>query len=120
MAYVSPGRDFEEDEFVRKLSDASLSYKLPEYTTAFLLARKIELEFSGVDSNVVTHAMSEASHTSGGGGFFCFRASASVTKTKQTSHVQVKKTASGMSISIPGAQIIGYYTQVLPKFPLNQ
>lgn len=84
------------------------------------MARKIELEFSGLDSETVTSTMSEMSHTSGGGGFLCFRASASKTKTKDTSHVQVKRTSNGMSIKIPGAQMIGYYTQILPKFPLDQ
>ena len=119
-AFVSPGRHFKEADFYNELSRSDVKYKLPEYTTGFLLARKVELEFSGLDSQTVTSTMSEMSHKSGGGGFFCFHASASETKTKQTSHVQVQRTANGMKISIPGAQIIGYYTEVLPRFPLTQ
>ena len=32
----------------------------------------------------------------------------------------VHRTANGMAIEIPGAQIIGYYTQVMPQFPKEQ
>ena len=109
-----------EASLLNTLTSGNIRYKLPEYTTGFLLARKIELVFNGLDAETVTSAMSSMSHTSGGGGFLCFHASASVTKTKDTSHVSVKRTANGMSISIPGAQAIGYFTQVVPKFPGNQ
>jgi len=114
---VSPGRNFDEATFYNKVADVNpnLRYKLPEYTTGFLLARKVELNFSGLDSDTVVSLMDEMSHTSAGGGFFCFRAGASVTKTKQTSHVRVDRTANGMSIKIPGAQIIGYFTEVMYK-----
>ena len=111
---------FTELGFYNVLSNDNKQYKLPEYTTGFLLARNIELEFSGVDAETVTSTMSEMSHSSGGGGFLCFRASVSKTKTRDTSHVQVQRTANGMSIKIPGAQIIGYYTKIVPKFPLKQ
>ena len=117
--YVSPGRGETEVDFYNLLRTSN-QYKLPEYTTAFLLARNIELEFSGVDEKTVASTMSRMSHFSGGGGFLFFHASASVTSTKQTSDVQVKRTANGMKINIPGAQIIGYYTETLPRFPVNQ
>lgn len=78
------------------------------------------MEFSGVDSEVVTSTMRKVTEASGRGGFAFFRVSASYSKTRQTSHVSVKKTTTGMSISVPGAQIIGYYTQVMPRFPQNQ
>lgn len=119
-SYVSPGRDFTETELLKEISETDIQYKLPEYTTGFLLARKIELEFSGLDSSTVTSTMNQMSSFSAGGGFLFFRASTSVTKTKRSSHVQVKRTGSGMKIAIPGAQIIGYYTQVMPRFPVNQ
>lgn len=120
VAFVSPGQGLTESILLDTLTQSNVRYKLPEYTTGFLMARKIELVFSGLDADTVTSTMSSMSHTSSGVGFLCFHASASVTKTKDTSHVSVKRTANGMSISIPGAQVIGYYTQVMPKFPLNQ
>jgi hypothetical protein len=119
-AFVSPGTTHSENDFFNILHNNQKRFKLPEFTTSFLLARKLELEFSGVDDEIVKSTMSEMSHTSGSGGFLFIRASVSKTKTRDTSHVSVKKTANGMTISVPGAQIIGYYTKVLPKFPLNQ
>ena len=120
--YVSPGGEKKtEGEFYQTISTGnSPHYKLPEYPTSFLLVRNIEMEFSGLDSKVVTSTMNEMSHTSGGGGFLFFHAGASVTKTKSTSSVNIQKTADGMKIKIPGAQLIGYYTQVLPPFPSQQ
>ena len=110
-----------EKEFFKTIdTDKPPQYKLPEYPTSFLLGRNIEMEFSGLDSKVVTSTMNEMSHTSGGGGFLFFHAGASVTKTKSTSSVNIQKTANGMKIKIPGAQLMGYYTQVVPRFPSQQ
>ena len=119
-AFVSPGREFSESAFYEELSQTHTKYKLPEYTTGFLLARKIELEFSGLDKETVRSTVSQMSRRSGGGGFLFFRASYSSSSSKKSSHVSVKQTASGMKIKIPGAQVIGYYTQVVPRFPVSQ
>ena len=118
--YVSPGQSLTETQLFDRLTQSSRQYKLPEYATDFLLARNIELEFSGVDTETVTSFMSEMTHVGGSGGFLFFHAGASYTKTKQVSHVEVKKTANGMNIKIPGAQLIGYYTEVVPLFPQQQ
>ena len=117
---MSPGREFNSEKGFYDEVTIPFRYMLPEYTTGFLLARNIELEFSNLDSETITSTMNEMSHTSGSGGFLFFKASASVTKTKQTSHVRVERTGSGMKIKIPGAQVIGYYTRVMPRFPVNQ
>ena len=113
-----------EEEFLQAISDVdggnSARYRLPEYVTSFLLARDIELEFSGVDANTVRNTLDEYSQTSGSGGFLFFRASASVTKSNHWSQVTAQRTANGMTIKIPGTQLIGYYTEKLPKFPSNQ
>jgi len=116
---VSPGRELSEVEFFNSLTKDELLYKLPEYPTSFLLGRNIEMEFTGLDSKVVTSTMNEMSHTSGSGGFLFFHAGASVTKSKSTSSVNIQKTADGMKIKIPGAQLMGYYTQVMPHFFLR-
>ena len=49
---------------------------------------------------------------------FSAAVSVGVGKTKQS--VTADRTANGMIINIPGAQIIGYYTEVLPRFPQSQ
>ena len=119
VVYMSPGTSFSDDQsFYQELHRAH--YKLPEFPTSFLLARKIELEFSDVSQDVVTATMSETTSASSSVRFLCFNAHASYSKNKQTSHSQVQRTSNGMKISIPGAQMIGYYTQVLPKFPQKQ
>ncbi len=118
VSFVSPGRDLTETDFYRKLTEDKVKYKLPEYPTSFLLGRNIELEFQGVDSSVVSSTMNEMSHSSGSGGFLFFHASASVTKSQTTSSLNIQKTADGMKIKIPGAQLMGYYTEVVPEFPL--
>lgn len=120
VTYVAPGKELTETEFVQKVTSNNVRYLLPEYTTGFLLARNIEIEFRGLDSSVVSHAMQSSVHDSSGGGFLFFSWSSSVSKSKQKSHTAISKTADGMSIKIPGAQIIGYYTQKLPEFPADQ
>ena len=122
--YASPGKGMTEAQFVQAISGGdgphAPQYRLPEYVTSFLLARDIELEFSGVDSSTIRDTLDEYSHTSGSGGFLFFRASASVTKSNHWSQVTTRRTANGMAIKIPGTQLIGYYTEKVPKFPLHQ
>ena len=128
-------------------------YLMPEYVTAFLLARNIKLQFSGVDANSASHlaqlivgasrsssvqipldsllmgatdgasaSMAGSKTFSGNYQMFTLYSSASLSagykKTSQT--MTVDRTANGMILNIPGAQIIGYYTTVLPKFPTKQ
>ena len=116
--------DFDENAFYQQLTKQAINYKLPEFTTSFLLARNVEMEFSDLHSDMVASTMNSISHdsTSSGwrGWFLCFPLHSTTTSSQQASHVQVKRTASGMKISIPGVQMIGYYTKVLPKFPLDQ
>ncbi len=119
--FVSPGRRYpNEDAYYNALRSSERRYKLPEFTTSFLLARSIEINFSGLDSSTSNYYMSKVTKSSGNGGFLFFRVQHSETKTKQVSHVVASKSASGMRIKIPGAQVIGYYTQTLPKFPQDQ
>lgn len=119
--FISPGRGYQdENAYYSALTSSERRYKLPEFTTSFLLARNIELTFSGLDSSTSNYYMSRVTSSSGSGGFLFFRVQHSETKTKQVSHVVASKSASGMRIKIPGAQVIGYYTETLPKFPQDQ
>ena len=49
-----------------------------------------------------------------------FSMSASIGRQKTKRSVNAYRTVNGMIISIPGAQIIGYYTEVIPEFPRSQ
>ena len=118
--YASPGPKTE-----RELRDAiggttSSLYLLPEYVSSFLLARDVKLQFSGVDANTVSHSvqMMAGGSFSGSYGMYSLSASVGLGKTKQS--VTADRTANGMIINIPGAQVIGYYTEVLPRFPQSQ
>ena len=92
-------------------------YKLPEYVTSFLLARDIELEFSDINKRTFHDTVSTFTQSSAHASFFCFSASFSSSSSNYNSRSSVHRTANGMKIKMPGAQIIGYYTQILPKFP---
>ena len=119
--FASPGIGMSEENFIHEiLGENGRQYRLPEYVTSFLLARDVELEFSGVDASTVRDTLDQYSHTSGSGGFLFFHAHASVTKNSHWSQVTAERTANGMTIKIPGTQLIGYYTQKVPKFPLEQ
>ena len=98
---------------------------MPEYVSSFLLARNVKLQFSGVDSSSVTKAMQliAGGHLTAGLSteiipVFSIEPSVGVQKGKQS--VIADRTTNGMVIHIPGAQIIGYYTQVMPQFPKQQ
>ena len=119
-AYVSPPPSTE-----RQLADIINGkhrniYLMPEYVTSFLLARNVKLQFSGLDSSSVSKAMQTVSDTSVNGNLGIFGFSVSVGKRKGRQSVTADRTANGMIIHIPGAQIIGYHTQVMPQFPKQQ
>ena len=117
----SPGRGLSEIEFINAINSGDgpddTLYKLPEYVTSFLLARDIELEFSNVDRSAFRNTVSSFTRFSSHVNFFCFSASYSSTRSNYNSKSSVHRTSNGMVIKIPGAQVIGYYTQKLPKFP---
>lgn len=92
-------------------------YQLPEYTTGFLLAKDVSMSFRGVSSNVTSHAMQTSTSGSFSVGVGPFSASASSSYSHQSSHLRVSSLSDGLQIDIPGAQLIGYFTSVLPKFP---
>ncbi len=93
---------------------------MPEYTTGFLLARNIKLQFSGVDAKSASHLTQLMVGVSFSASFQMFTLSTAIGVNKMKQTVTADRTANGMIINIPGAQIIGYYTTVLPKFPSKQ
>ena len=120
----SPGKHLSEKEFMDAITEADgpgkTIYRLPEYVTSFLLAKDVELEFSNMQRSSFRDTLSTFTHHSSHVSFFCFSASFSSTKSNYKSRSSVHRKANGMVIKMPGAQIIGYYTQKLPKFPATQ
>lgn len=108
-----------EDDFIQTIT--SDTYLLPEYVTGLLLSRNINLEFVGISAAQSAHAVRVASSTSysasGGFGFWRGSVSGGTRSSSTTRTFSAESTSDGLRISIPGAQIIGYYTQVMPKFP---
>ena len=117
---VSPGDNLPEKEFVSKAKDRK-KYHLPHYASGLLLSRNVEVEFRLQDSSSVYQAIQKSSSFSAGfsvGGFWG-RGGASVSGSwgRSSSSFKAESSENGLRITIPGAQIIGYYTQNVPIFP---
>ena len=104
------------------------TYLMPEYVTSFLMARNVRLEYSGLDSNTVSKSMEVmvgikvgiAPNLAMDHKTMMFGVSAGLDVKTGKKSMNSHRTANGMVIEIPGAQIIGYYTQVMPEFPKQQ
>ena len=120
----APGKQISEKEFIAKITQESVIYRLPEYVTSFLLARDVELEFDGSFNRNVYRNTVSCMTRSCPANYFYFSTSIPIAsysrssgQTSKSSKSKVHRTANGMKIQIPGAQVIGYYTQKLPRFP---
>ena len=114
----APGKGLSEKEFIAAITNEEVIYRLPEYVTSFLLARDVELEFSNINRKTfreTVSCMSKNSVSCPSTSQFLFFSTTKSSSFRSTS--KVHRTANGMKIQIPGAQVIGYYTQKLPKFP---
>lgn len=123
----SPGTHLTETDFINAVSGGDgpddFIYRLPEYVTSFLLAKDIELEISSKSGNFYHTFMRETSYSrfSAEVNVLFFKASVTAESSKSSSEARTRihRTANGLKMKIPGAQVIGYYTRVLPKFPLS-
>ena len=118
----APGKSLSEKDFINAITvekggPDDIIYRLPEYVTSFLLARDVELEFSNLNKETFRNTMSSVTQHAVTGNFLAFSANFAHTNAKSNTASKVHRTANGMKIVIPGAQVIGYYTQKLPKFP---
>ena len=118
--YVSPGPRTDKELKSAIGGETGSLFLMPEYVTSFLLGRDVRLEFSGLDANSVSHAMQSMVGASFSASYDMFSMSAAVGIGKTKQSVNADRTANGMIINIPGAQVIGYYTEVLPTFPRAQ
>ena len=92
-------------------------YLLYQYPTAFLLAKDVTMEFSGLDADTKQSALSTSFGVSAKGGWGPFSFGGSSSTSTSSSNMRASSTADGLKIELPGAQIIGYYCDVVPKFP---
>ena len=92
-------------------------YLLYQYPTAFLLAKDVTMEFSGLDAKTKQTALSTSFGVSAKGGYGPFTFGGSSSTSTSSNNMRASSTADGLKIEIPGAQIIGYYCDVVPKFP---
>ncbi len=114
---VSPG-ELSEINFVNKIQPGNAQkYLLPQYVTGLLMSRNIELDFETDNLEYSTRAVRESYSASLSGGFGPWSASFSFNHGRSHSTTRIETTATGLRVNIPGAQVIGYYTQVVPKFP---
>ena len=125
---VSPG-PLPEKEFLTQANNTEV-YKIPQYLTSFLLAKNVQMEFSGVSKSAASSIMrsshssytSSSSSSSSGWGPFRFSSrsdySSKYQRSSSSTGFQVSTSVgSGMKITIPAPQLIGYYTQVVEEFP---
>ena len=121
LARVSPGTLEGEDKFISAITQPGANYLLPEYVTGLLLSRNINIEFKGISASRSAHAVHVSTSTSfsasGGFGFWSASVSGSFSNSRSQRTFSAESSSDGLRITIPGAQIIGYYTQVLPEFP---
>ena len=123
-AYVSPppADDRKLAEIVDGFSDNI--YLMPEYVTSFLLARNVRLEFSGMDSKTVSTAIQLSAGVRAHAGIRGYGMFGGVNSHLSANYgrqwANTRSRTDGMVIEIPGAQIIAYYTNVMPQFPKEQ
>ena len=75
------------------------------------------MEFSGLDAKTKQTALSTSFGVSAKGGWGPFSFGGSTSTSASASNMRASSTADGLRIEIPGAQLIGYYCDVIPKFP---
>ena len=121
---VSPGPLTPENYFHEVVSKGK--YLLPEYPSSFIIASNIKILFTelGIDSNETEDILNVlmkyayANTLTGGYGPFTFAPVGHVRKDPHNFRVERKN--GGILVSLPSAQVIGYVTTVVPKFPHDQ
>ena len=116
---VSPGPSSTDRDFVQRVQDPVQNYVIPHYVTGLLLARKVVLEFNGMSKQEQYRFVAKSTVTSFGLGWGFFSLNVGIGKNKGKAAFESSVTESGLKVSIPGVQLIGYYTEVTPEFPIE-
>ncbi len=106
-----------ERDFYDEVTRGNSPYQLYQFSTAFLLAKDITVDFSGLSDKAKQSALASSFGPSAQGSFGPISFEGSTSGSGSYNHMQASSTASGVKVYIPGAQIIGYYCDVVPKFP---
>ena len=116
---ISPGYMKEEDFYKEVTKDSTYGplYQLYQYPTAFLLAKDITMDFIGLSDETKHTALASSFGASLLGSYGPISFGDPIPASGSHSHMQASPTANGLKVYIPGAQIIGYYCDVVPKFP---
>lgn len=110
---VSPGPQDSDKAFVEAVD----GHVLPQYVTGLLLCRNLDLEWSGVDQETKASFVRTSLNVGLQVSYGAFQLSAGLARAKQKSSFEATTTASGLRVRVPGVQMIGYYTEVVDKFP---
>ena len=121
---VSPGPLTPENYFHEVVSNGK--YLLPEYPSSFVIASNIKILFTelGIDSNETEDILNimmkyvYANTLTGGYGPFTFAPVGHV--RKEPHNFRVERNNGGILVTLPSAQVIGYVTTVVPRFPRDQ
>ena len=87
----------------------------PCYPTAFIIAKDITIHFESSNEKSQSLKTAIEEHAAGGGGFFGFSAKRATSSSSSSNKTHSTSDAKGITIKIPGSQILGYYLQIVPK-----
>lgn len=104
-----------ELDFVRSVT--AKRYLLPEYTTHFVIVKDLHIDFTSLDPSISSELLAEAAHPHMQGNYGPFSFASTVYYQHLVSQTQATTTPDGILLHIPGAQLIGYVTKVVPIFP---
>ena len=112
---MSPG-PLAEDDFISTIRPGVYpAFQLPQYVSGLLLSRNIEMQFD-VQLDYSTQAVRESTGQLLGG-FAFWSASLPLTYGRVQRVASVESSDTGIRVLVPGVQLIGYYTQIVSRFP---
>ena len=116
---MSPGPLDTEEQFVTEVNKNVKAgyYRIPQYITGLLLCRNLDMEISGLDQQSSRSVVSTSMNAALNVGYGPFSLSSDFSRSSQRASFQASSTATGLQIKVPGTQVIGYYTEIVPKFP---
>jgi hypothetical protein len=112
---VSPG-PLAEDDFIATIHPRVYpAFQLSQYVSGLLLSRNIEMQFD-VRLDYSTQAVRESTGQLLGG-FAFWSASLPLSHGRVQRAASVESSDTGIRVFLPGVQLIGYYTQIVSRFP---
>ena len=129
---VSPGRLVPLNYFHQVAESGQ--YLMPQYTSSLVLASNVSLFFPGLGSWRDEQDNDHNNHTNGiinmlmkyayaptlEGGYGPFTLAPKGGIRKDVHNFRVERRNGGVLIRVPGAQVVGFVSTVVPKFPENQ